>query len=522
MIYSKFNEYIKEKFFPIENKGNSILFSIDEETISEYLQREGTNRSDFQINISSALRSNWLLEKNHFFGICAIQVYIVSQMQEDETFSSKQYNPRFAKFLNINTNELQSLYSSYQNDIWKNLKKFCIENDFEINIPNLRKGKGCYVQYPYSQALLRKEDLKRTSILFENIGIKQSQFIQFKDFSQLIEDADNGHCMNTHYYRVKENLKNKFGSIEQLNWQIYNYFIDEWDGSYPQTTNNIRPETSRNKKVQDIHITLNKSFETIFVLNDNYDTIDEFNLKNINAFSFVERHKGLYNKEFLIFKLDTISGESDYVQKFEIGEKYVIICKLTSEARIFIDSLCKIEQKISGVYDIFVTHQLNNISKHHFWHNYFSMQSKGYRIEGGVKLAYKRWMQGCGPIITCYEKSLMWINGTKYEENIIDCSNFSVGVHKIAKDSSIEKIEILAPMNALNRTCNGWKIDKKNWGPANCNFQLSGLINNFWEETNSSNIADWISLVNSKIIKKEKDYSSTVLKAIKRSNYGIR
>lgn len=520
MSYCKFNEYIKKKFFPSEKKGNTILFSVDEETISEYLQKEGIDFSDFQINISSTLEKNWLITRKLFFGICAIQVYIVSQMQEEENFSSNEYNPRLALFLNIDTNKLQRLYTSHQNDIWYNLKSYCEENDFQISIPNSNFGSGRYIQYPLSQALLSKEDLKRTSILFENIGIKQTQYIPFKDFSQLIEEADNGHCMNKHYYKVKNKLRNNFGSIEQLNRQIYNYFIDDWDGLYPQTTNNIRPETSRNKKVQDLHIFLDKSFEKISVLNDEYESINVIFFKDTNVFSFVEKHKGLCNNVFLIFKLDTISGESEYEQKFELEEKYVIICQPKSKASIFIDSLCKIEKKISDVYDIFVTHPLKKKSKHHFWYKYFSQQSKGYKIEGGIKLAYKTWMQGCGPTITCNEKSLIWIDGTKYDETIINCSNFSVGVHKIIKDSSIEKVEIQAPLNSLNRTCTGWQINKQNLNPAKAEFQLSGLIYNFQENSISSNIADWINLVNSKNIKK--DYSSTVLKAIKRSNYGIR
>jgi len=450
--------------------------------------------------------------------MCAIQIYIVSQMQKENNFSRNQYNPRLASFLDIDTNKLQQLYTLNQDRIWINLKDFCSNNDFLINIPETTTGKGRYVQYPFSQALLSKEDLNKTPILFEKLGLKQTQYISFNDFSQLIEDADNGYCMNTHYYRVKEKLRNEFGSIEQLNRQIYNYFIDEWDGSYPQPTK-IRPEVSRNKKVQDLHIFLDKSFEKISVLNDEYESINETYLQNSNIFSFIEKYKSLCDDNFLIFRLDTISGESEYEQKFEIGEKYVIISQPKSKASIYIDSLCKIEQRISDNYDIFVTHPLKKKSKHHFWSKYFSQQSKGYKIEGGIKLAYKTWMQGCGPTITCNEKSIIWINGTKYEETTINCSNFSIGVHKIVKDSSIEKIEIQTPSNIIIRECIGWQIDKSNWNPAKSEFQLSGLIYNFQEEKKSSNITDWINLLNSRNIKK--DFSSTVLKAIKRSNYGI-
>ena len=522
MIYNKFNQYIKDYFFPCKKKGNTILFCVDDGIISEFLNQENIEYEKFQRSLAEKLTFQWPKTNESYFGICAIQVFIVSQMQEEDDFSSNQYNPRLASFIGVDINALQKLYAAYQDDIWNSLKIFCKENEFRIILPIARSGKGCYIQYPFSQAILNKEDLNNTPILFERLRIKQTQYFSFNEFSQLIENADNGHCLNTHYYRVKEKMKNEFGNIEQFYRQIYNYFIDEWDGSYPQTTNNIRPETYRNKKVQDLHIFLDKTFKKLLVLNDDYDIKEEVYLNNTNVFSFIEKHKGLFDNDFLIFKLDTISCESEYVQKFEIGEKYVIICLSKSRASMYIDSLCKIEQRISDIYEIFVTYPLKNISKHQFWHKYFSMQSRGYRIEGGVTLAYKTWMQGCGPTIRCNEKLIMWINGTKYEETMIDCTNFPIGTYKIVKDSSIEKIEIQVPINVLNRTCNGWQIDKQNWGPASCEFQLSGLINNFSEETNSSNVSDWISLVNSKKKRKKKKYSSTVLKAIKRSNYGIR
>lgn len=518
MIYDKFNQYIKNHFFPCYKKGDTILFCVDDGIIYEFLTQENIEYEKFQRSLAEKLTYQWPRTNENYFGICAIQVFIVSQMQEEDNFSSNQYNPRLASFIGVDTNALQKLYSAYQDDIWNSLKIFCNENEFRIILPIAKTGKGCYIQYPFSQAILNKKDLNNTPILFERLRIKQTQYFSFNEFSQLIENADNGYCMNAHYYRVKEKMKNEFGNIEQFYRQIYNYFIDEWDGSYP-TTYFPLSKTSSNKNILDIHIFIKKSFESITVLDDEFVIIDEISISERNIFSFIEKYGKINNDEFLIFKLDNTSGEGEYEQKFEIGEKYIIISQPKSKASIYIDSFCKIEQRISDNYDIFVTHPLKKKSKHHFWSKYFSQQSKGYKIEGGIKLAYKTWMQGCGPTITCNEKSIIWINGTKYEETTINCSNFSIGVHKIVKDSSIEKMEIQTPSNTIIRECIGWQIDKSNWNPAKSEFQLSGLIYNFQEEKNSSNITDWINLLNSRNIKK--DFSSTVLKAIKRSNYGI-
>lgn len=519
MIYNKFNQYIKDYFFPCKKKGDTILFCVDDGIISEFLNQENIEYEKFQRSLAEKLTFQWPKTNESYFGICAIQVFIVSQMQEEDDFSSNQYNPRLASFIGVDINALQKLYAAYQDDIWNSLKIFCKENEFRIVLPIARPGKGCYIQYPFSQAILNKEDLNNTPILFERLRIKQTQYFSFNEFSQLIENADNGHCLNTHYYRVKEKMKNEFGNIEQFYRQIYNYFIDEWNGSYPITYFPLS-KTSPNKKILDIHIFINKSFESITVLDDEFVIIDETIIPGKNIFSFIEKHRKIYDDEFLIFKLDNTSGEGEYEQKFELGEKYVIICQPSSKASIFIDSLCKIDQRICETYSIYVTQPLKKKSKHHFWHKYFSQQAKGYKIEGGVKLAYKSWMKGCGPILTCEEKTVIWINGNKYENSEIDCTNFAIGTYKILKDTSIEKFEIQTPLNARTGDCAGWKIDKQSWNPVNEDFQLSGLIHKFNENTNTSNIADWLNLATSKGIKK--DYSSTVLKAIKRSNYGIR
>ena len=345
MSYNKFNQYIIDKFFSSENKGNTILFSVDDEIIYEFLRLGNIEYEEFQSKMADILNNNWWEANENYLGICAIQVFIAYKMQEDDEFSSNQYNPRLAKFIGIDTSALQKLYAENQTGIWNKLKKFCNDNDFIINIPEARKEKGCYIQYPFSQALLNKEDLKKASIFFKRIGINRSEYISFKDFSQLIETADNGHCMKAHYYKVKKKLKKEFGCFEQLNRQIYNFFIDEWDGSYPNQENASNTVKSTYKKNQGIHLFLNKSYDCITVVDDEYEFLDKIFLFNQDVFCFIKKYQNLSDDEFLIFKIDTIDENAECVRKFEIGERYVIICTQNNKVSTLLPSLCHAEKK---------------------------------------------------------------------------------------------------------------------------------------------------------------------------------
>lgn len=525
MNYDKFNQYIKEKFFPPEKKGETIIFSVDEAIIANYLENEGVPYEFFIKYGFAELTESWSAqcEDENYFGLCAIQVYIASLMHNDYKFTSGAYNPRFESFFGIDSNKRHKLFSNYQIAIWEKLEQWCNDNNFIINIPQKEdfQWNRIYVSYPLSQSLLNKEDLKKTSILFEKIGIKKSEYISFSDFSQLIENADNGDCINTHYDKIKARLLKDFGSTHQLYQQIYNYFVENWDGLYPQREE-LKIAVKRSHTIkQNIHFFLNKTHEYISILDDEYETIASVSLSDIDVFNCIEKYQNVYSEEFLIFKIETISEEAEYVRKFELGERYVIICKQNSKASNFIPSLCSAEKFENGIYDIFISQILRKKSNHHFWEKYFSLQSRNYKIEGGVKLGYKIWMLGCGPKIIFDEKSGAWINGKKTEEIEIDCTNFPIGLYKIVKDNSIEKIEIKAPLNTKNEDSSGWNIDSQTnkWEYIDENFQISGLINSFPKESETSTIKNWTEALTVRNI--DIDYSSTILRAIKRAKYGI-
>jgi len=228
MLYQNFNQYIKTKFFPPGKRGETILFSVDETIITEFLNKENITGKTFQRTIAYELK-DWSITRanENYFGLCAIQIFMVSQMQDDVEYSAREYNPRLADFLRIDTNTLQKLYADNQDTIWEKLKQYAGENDYRINIPGQSSGKGRYIQYPFSQALLNKEDLRKTSILFQRIGVTPSEYIPFEDFALLIKATERESGMPGRYNKIKNKLLNDRGDTMPLYQQIYDYFINE-------------------------------------------------------------------------------------------------------------------------------------------------------------------------------------------------------------------------------------------------------------------------------------------------------
>ncbi len=495
-LYPEFNTYIKNKFFPPEKRGTTILFSVDETTIREFQKEAEINKSIFQQTIASELREWWPATiKENFFGLCAIQIFTVSQMQDEEDFTSREYNPRLAQFFDIDTSTLQKQYAEEQDDLWGKLKQYCQQNNFRITLPEATTGKGRYIQYPFSQALLNKQDLKKVSILFERVGLRTSEYLSFEDFSTLIETADNG-CMHSRYYKIKRRLQRDYKNTRLLTQQIYNYFIEGWDGLYPaqqtkETNNRIKRQAREN-----YHLYLSRNNEYVTVFNDNFDMIEQIPVARKGLFEQIEKFQSIYDdkKELLICKIDEISREAEYIRTFEIGYQYIIICKQHSEASRNIYFLQPETKNINNFYEICTTGILKEQTIP-FWNKYFSGQSRTYKIEGGVKLGYKRWMLGGGPLITFPEQSTAWLNGEKIEQSEIDCTNYPAGIYKLVKDESIEKFEIKVPDHLRKNHCKGWAINRKEkqWQPATEDPQIVGLRTEFPNIQITTTLRTWIS-----------------------------
>ena len=531
MIYNKFNNYIYEHFFNKERFGETILMVVDEFVMNEFFIRFQTSKKELEDEIRQNFNRSWafILSKNkgipNILGFIAIQIYEAFLMQNEDKFSSREYNPRLAKCLNVSQNQLQKLYTFYQDNLWHKLELWASQNGFSLPIPETGYGPRRYTQYPLSQALLNQEDLKKIPFLFQNVGLKPDEYLAFEDFEVLIKHSDENIHLTNHYYRVKEKLLQQ--NREQLLYlQLFGFFNNEWDGSYPDEIEKGAKKKNAIEKNQ-AHLTITNNLDTLKILNQEYQCLHEFVLLNQHIFKTIKEYYNSFHPDILIFVKDKSYNEWIDRRYLEQEGEHIIICKTNSRTEAFIHDLDSNYTKLPNPYfSIFKVSLSNKISNHFYWKPFFSKKSKNYVCENGLKLSRKVWMLGAGPTIRFFKETDAWINGEKLifnnNEYTISCRDFGEGTFRLkVKDWSPEKFQIKKPKVISNTDLQGWqvKISQPTWEHSTEKYQISGLSTWFPVCIEKSSIRTWVNALTQKSSKIKN--SSIVINAIKQSKYGL-
>jgi len=532
MSYKKFNKYIYKYFFKKENIGETIIMAVDEKIMSGFYIKHQISEIEFKEQIRHKFCYTWnsAFEKEkgipQIFGLIAIQIYVAFLMQKEEgNYTEREYNPRLEDYLGIYS--LQQLYESYQDNLWKRLKKWTKKNNYIVAIPKPKMYAGRYTQYPLSQALLNQEDLKKVPFLFQNAGLKPDEYMPFEDFVLLIEHSDRSIHLPNHYYRVKEKLLEQ-NKKQLLHLQLFGFFNNEWDGSYPIEKKKEKRKINQIEKNRTF-LTIHDNFEKINILNQEYQCLNECSLKHNQLFKIIKKYYNLFHQDILLFIKDKSYDEWIDCRYFEPNSEYIIICKIYSQAEAFIRKLDKDYERYKNAhYSIFKVSLSNKISNHFYWKPFYSKKQKNYTFENGLKLSRKTWMFGAGPTIKFSKKTDAWINGEKLtfntDELYFSCRDFEDGTYRLkVKNLSPDKFHITKPKVVHDISLLGWKINIKDsmWEIDNQNFQFSGLSTWFPKQAEIENIRTWINGLTKQTAKSKIRNSSIVINAIKRAKYGI-
>ncbi len=504
---------------------------VDAFIMNEFYIRFQTSQKELQEEIRQKFRLNWRFSlskkkgRPKLLGFVAIQIYEAFLMQDEDKFSAREYNPRLEKYLNVSQNQLQNLYAYYQDNLWHNLETWANDNEFNLCIPETRQGAGRYTQYPLSQALLNQEDLKKVPFLFQNAGLKPDEYLAFEDFIALIKCSDRNIHLPNHYYRVKEKLFEQ--NREQLLFlQLFGFFNNEWNGSYPDE---IKKDRQKNQYIDKsrTYLTISNNLETLKILNQDYECLQECTIEIQNLFKIISKYYNPFHPEILIFIKDKSYDEWIDCRYLEPQNEYIIICMTSSRTVTFIHHLDNNHTKLPNPYfSIFKVNLSNKISKHFYWKPFFSKKLKNYAFENGLKLSRKTWMFGAAPTIRFFEKTDAWINGKKLhfnnDELNISCRDFEEGIYRLkVRDLPPEKFQIKKPKVIPNIDLQGWQVNKSeaSWEHNTERYQIAGLSTWFPITIEKASARAWANAFTQKSGKIKN--SSIVINAIKQSKYDI-
>lgn len=524
-VYYKFNSFIKEKYFSDEFKGESILFSFDSQSLFVFLNRSDLTEKQFKENIKETFRdslSYYIKSTDLFFGVCALEILVVHQMKEGSKFTSRQYNPPLIEILGIKSTHLQTFYKKYQDELWTNLKRFCDKNGFYIYLPSSHDGPGRYIQYPFSQALLRQEDLNRCPYLFKELGLRKNTYMPFSEFNNLLDESFYYSCkkfLSSHFIHTKERLVKYHQTYKQLNLQIFDYYNLHWNGSYSEYNKKSRLSNVQPLYKELTNVCISRSLTEIFIREADSSEINIISISD-DLFSVIEDKVGLFYHHLLFFEKDKILGEGTYIRKMEEGKDYILIAEKEIDIGDHMKSLSVGKSIPNSYYDIFIFENISFKDNDSFWIKYFSSRPRNYRISGGLKIGFRIWMEGAGPIINLPENVNTWFDGHKIEKLTFDCTDLPVGTYKL-KVGKFPPETIIIGRETISdiEYQGGWKIDKEQWQPSLEDCQVEGMLFRFKNEETKTTTRSWI---NSLINKGDgANDSSQVVKSIYRSNYGI-
>lgn len=537
MIYSIFNQYIKDRFFNAAPIGSHIVLSVDKQIIDDFCDKESTSEHELRKEFQRLFSEHWdfALAEENFFGLAAIQVYVANQMGDehisDKEISARNYRDRLVQYLNVSLSTLNRFFKTDedQDKLWGNIKNWAEKNDFILGLPEKNEGPWSKVKYPLSQSLLNQQDLKHLPKLFQSAGLNPFEQFCFDDFMGLVEKAENNIILPNHFTHVKCRLE-KLGLDNLLYKQIFEYYSN-WDGRIIFEVETDRRQTRKQDyKEQPPSIFYNHESQEIHVFN-NQSAFVKISINTRDVFQKIKKHFNPPNKNVLFFIKDEYYGDWKFSRYLVKGEQNLMI-STNDEALEYlakrIDANCQITNKLSCV--ITILRIGDDYEPNSFWENYFPKVSLPVKIINGLKLNRKQWMYQAGPDLSFSQPIDAWINGerisTTEELPIISLRYCESGLYVLKIRGFIPiRIEIDNPTFENKEISNGWHISKKPalWNPNSEPFQICGLVNSFTsEQASNSEIRDWIDVNTNRFGTTKSQYNDQITNALNRAKNGIR
>jgi hypothetical protein len=505
MTYNEFNNAILDFYVKRANSSFCNL-SIDDNDII------GING---KVEVFDELKNNWskLLENideiPQYFGLIAVQCLASSQRRADDenNIGENEYIIRLQQVLGIETG-LQQLFigqdnqNPIQEQIWFAAKKFLNDNYvLVLNIPKKTTYAGRYVQYPKSQSLLTKEDLKRfTGFFSEHFIITESISLGY-----FTEECKNN-IQNIGLRQRTRDLFNDEQKKELCYQQIFNYFSN-WDGTiYDFVQNQSQPKQQRNQNAETSRLIL------FFENNEPKIHLDRNIIDWKGVFSISNYH--YFEKNILLFsEHEYYKAEYENVRVLEDNEiGYIVVDKITNHNDFVILNRNNIEKIDFGNSIFLFKVNSGNIDFGHVF------KPNPAKLKGGIRLNRKKeYLLGFSPMIECDEAFSVTFEHKRLENNTFS----NAGKYKIRvngyKDIEIEikapqiKEEIITPKDK------GWNIQNLSFESKNSELE-GAILNIVQEEITQSITRSWIDVNLDK--SKPKHQNNHLLTAINRAKYG--
>ncbi|TDE14785.1 hypothetical protein [Dyadobacter psychrotolerans] len=383
-------------------------------------------------------------------------------MENSEAINAKDYQNQLLPLVGLNTvSNLQQRFSeeiriglSVQEDIWMRSSGYLRTKGISITLPENKKYKGRYTQFPLSQVILNAEDLKEYIDIFRKIEMGESPISKdcfLEDFRPLAN--------NSLFTRIN-NKKLNWQEVDDLaELQIFNFFCGNWKNiNYPEKDKIGKAAFGQKDDTSEVDLLLIKNGNTYeFYLNK------KIVLPNSNLFKLPFRDKTTLRNNILIFKeIDGYENEFELTKDSQLGEKLIFVLNRGYNRQIeqfLLSNYSPISLCSELVLFEVQFYDSANIPEalRHFVRQPYPIKLRGFKVSRRFE-----YFEGFGPHIEPIDLQIIYSvyhEGTKqeYERDKVKIGEYKVRIpgftdlkfRVISKTKLLDKIE---PRNA------GWNV----------------------------------------------------------------
>lgn len=390
-----------------------------------------------------------------YYGLIALQCYAALLMEHDGYESDKMYRSKFVKLTCMSTvsfldNCFRELYMGQpiQEVIWERAGRDFRSNDIEISLPQKQIVANRYVQFPKSQVVLNREDLKEYKLMFHELK-KDSPIISFKDFKNFLIKARSRYKAQIKRFN---NIKKDFTPLETTirDIQIFDFYCSDWEDTFD------REKVKKARETQG---------SCIACLDD--DEVELFDFK----FNPVSINK-LPNSQWLFFKQSDYPNEYWLQSKLEYGREF-LICYPNGENILKMGTPLK--YAAGDHFFVKVIFDRNNVPPILKWQiiDTYPVQITGVRLDRS-----NTFLSGLGPFIVALEGTAfdLYDQGKKiidYPKDGLHAGNYLIRISSFP-DLSFTVVNIDFPENIIFSEGTGRSL--MNYGLSQSGERMEGSL----------------------------------------------
>jgi len=489
MNYEAFNCHIFQ-FYTLRNSTSFCDLGITTEDVEKICSIQ-------DIQAFAELKQSWndllRIEKEipQYFGLLAIQCLAATLMEADDDITHRDYNVRLSQLLGLTEKHtLQALYvgdgtgTPIQEQIWQSAVEFLrLGFGLEIQIPAPTSHAGRFVQFPKSQALLTKEDLKRCTEFYFAHFLK-GETVHFSFFKQKFLSNMTAIPLPTRARKIIENLEKEDNALRQL----FNHF-NHWDGKVWEaaTKTQFGEKQLRIRTVaafEDLMLNFESETPAFYLLANSRNVLQKVNSWDPKTRAMIPDSF----REIAFFQESSLSDDEFHASRYLVqGEKrYVLVAKTAKMAEYrFLLRHCLREWEIADDISLFETALLaDNVS---ILRRYIENPASA-RLWGGIKTGKDNtYVAGFGPEISAVGDYVIISNGWKipYSPSTVIPGSYVVRSSE-NRDLGFNIVELPEPSIIAPTGC-GWNL--RYLTPGSSSPSLEGCRINI--PTSSSKIAQW-------------------------------